>query len=171
VQAVRVAWSSVGTAIAVVASAVALAFSAWPALRPDPGEVLAAKLHVETVEPAVRLDEYLQRTGQRLEQAGQSDLRTRGFVVYLRIRIEGRKRAGLELHQVLYRASTGRRIRDQAVTTDAYFRPETPNDEWIYQVFVIEPPPYDFGVFVRLELFDRESLLAFADTPALQTPR
>jgi hypothetical protein len=163
VKVVRAAWSSAATVIAVVASAVALAFSAWPALRPDPRDVLAAKLHVETVEPAVTLGDYLRRTHQHLEGASSSDLRTRGYVVFLQIQIEGRKHGGLELHQVLYRASTGRRISDQGPTQDTFFRPDTPNDQWIDQVFV-PTPPYDYPVFVRLELFDGESLMAFADT-------
>jgi hypothetical protein len=149
--------------VAVAASAVALAFSAWPALRPDPREALAARLDVEIIEPAVTFGEYLRRTGHSVAAASAADLRARGYIVYLRVRIVGRKHGDLKLDQVLYRASTGRRISDQGPTQDAYFRPDTPNDEWIYQVFVLNPP-YDFPVFVRLELFDGDSLMAFADT-------
>lgn len=169
-KAFRAAWSSVGAAVAVVASLVALTFSAVPALRPDPRDVLAAKLKVETVEPAVTLREYLRRTRQRLEGASDSHLRARGYVVYLQIQITGRKHGDLELHQVLYRASTGRRISDQGPTQDALFRPDTPNDQWINQVFV-PAPPYGFPVFVRLELFNGDSLMAFADTPPTRAPR
>jgi hypothetical protein len=158
------------TVIAVVASGVALAFSAWPALRPDPRDVLAAKLHVETVEPAVTLRQYLQRTNQHLTGATASVLRHTGHVVYLRIQIQGRKHSDLELHQVLYRASTGGRIGGQTRTEDAFFRPDTPNDEWIVQVFV-PGPAYDFPVFVRLELFDGDSLMSFADTPPMPGQR
>lgn len=140
-----------------------------PALRPDPREVLAAKLHVETVEPAVTLDAYLRRTRQHLEGATQTDLRTRGYVVYLQIQIVGRKHGDLVLEQILYRASTQRRILDQGPTRDAFFQPDTPNDRWIAEVFVPEPP-YEFAVFVRLELFDGDSLMAFADTPRIDPP-
>jgi hypothetical protein len=168
VKALRALWSSAATAVAVIASVVALAFSAWPALRPDPRDALAARLHVETVEPAVTLDEYLQRTDLHLDAATPSALRTRGHVVYLHVQIEGRKHADLELHQVLYRASTRGRIRDQGPTRDGFFRADTPNDQWIYEVFVPDPP-YDFAVFVRLELFDGRSLLAIANTPPIRT--
>jgi hypothetical protein len=168
---VRAAWSSSATAVAVVASAVALAFSLWPALRPDPREVLAAKLHVETVEPGVSLGAYQQRVGQRVKGASRADLRTRGYVVYMQIQIEGRKHRDLVLDQVLYRASTRRRIVDQGPTRDSYFQSDTPNDRWIAQVFVLEPP-YDFPVFVRMELFDsNNSLMAFADTPPIAPAR
>lgn len=169
-KALRALWSSGATAIAVIASAVALAFSAWPALRPDPRDVLAARLHVQTVEPAVTFDEYAQRTYLHLDAATPSRLlRASGHVVYLHIQIEGRKHANLDLHQFLYRASTRGRIRDQAPDMrDAYFRSDTPNDQWIYEVFV-PGPSYDFAVFVRLELFDGSSLLAIADTPPIRT--
>ena len=166
-KVLRDAWSSAATVIAVVASGVALAFSAWPALRPDPRDVLAAKLHVETVEPAVTLRQYLQRTNQHVKGATESVLRHTGHVVYLRIQIQGRKHGNLQLHQVLYRASSGRRIGDQGPTEDAFFRPDTPNDEWIVQVFV-PGPAYGFPVFVRLELFDGNSLMSFADTPPIR---
>lgn len=163
VNAIRAAWSSAATAIAVAASVLALAFSAWPALRPDPQEVLSARLHVHSVEPGVTLDEYLRRTGYRIAGASPQVLRTTGYVVFLGIQIEGRKHGSLELHQLLYRASTGRVIRDQGPTLDAYFRADTPNDRWIDQAFVPDPP-YDYPVFVRLELFDHPSLMAYADT-------
>jgi hypothetical protein len=163
VKILRGVWSSAATAIAVVVSGVALAFSAWPQLRPDPQEVRSARLHVDSVEPAVTLDEYLRRTASRLEGASPQDLRTRGYVVFLGIQIEGRKYGSLELHQVLYRASTGRMIRDQGPTLDLYFRADTPKDRWINQVFVPNPP-YDYRVFVRLELFDHHTLMAYADT-------
>jgi hypothetical protein len=91
--------------------------------------------------------------------------------VFLRIQIEGRKHDKLELHQVLYRASTRQRIRNQSATLDAYFVADTPNDQWIHEAFVPDPR-YGFPVFVRLELFElleRQSLLAFADTPPLRT--
>lgn len=169
-KVLRDAWSSAATAIAVVASALALAFSAWPALRPDPHEMLAARLHVETVEPAVTLGQYLQRTHHELKDAPPSALRHMGHVVYLRIQIQGRKHSGLELHQVLYRVSTGRRIVDQGPTEDAYFQPDTTNDQWIDQVFVAGPA-YDFPVFVRLELFDGDALMSFADTPPIAVKR
>jgi hypothetical protein len=52
----------------------------------------------------------------------------------------------------------------------AYFRPDTPNDQWIDQVFVAGPA-YDFPVFVRLELFNGEALMSFADTPPIAVKR
>lgn len=121
---------------------------------------------MDTVESGATLGEYLRRTGQRLEQATPSGLRVRGHIVYLRLRVEGRKHGDLALDQVLHRASTRRRIRDQGATRDALFRPDTPNEKWISQVFVLDPG-YGYPVFVRFELFDRDALLAFADTRPL----
>lgn len=174
VKALPVAGSSVTAIVALVVSVVALSFSLWPDLRPDPHDLLAAKVHVDTVEPDVTLAQYLHRTDQKpLKATLPSDLRKRGNVVYLRIQIQGRKHDKLELHQVLYRASTRQRIpkQEHECTLDSYFVADTPNDQWIYQVFVFDPPPGFPQVFVRLELYElleRDSLLAFADTPPLR---
>jgi hypothetical protein len=164
--AVRTVWSSAGVAIAVLASAIALGFSLWPALRPDPRESLAAELHVKTVERGVTLRDYLTRRDLPAD-AGPSALRAQGQVVYLQVLIKGRKHGELSLLQVLYNARTRRRIPGQGDRRDSTFEADTPNDQWIYPVFVADANGWNVPVFVRLELFDRGILLAFADTPRL----
>jgi len=104
---------------------------------------------VQTIESNVTLMEYLGDTRHDVRGVRRSILRARGYVLYLQVSIKGRKHGDLRLDQVLYRASTRRRIADQGPTQDAYFRPDTPNEQWIHQVFVPNPP-YDFAVFVRL---------------------
>jgi hypothetical protein len=160
------AWKSTGPAIAVVGAALALAFSAWPSLRPDPRELLAATMQVVKVEPAVRYDGYLQRIHAARPHVDPQLLCATGSVVYLRVRVEGRKHGGLSLYQWLYRVSDGRRLEDQpeALARDSDFKPDTPNDQWIQPVFV---PDSGHRAFARLELFDGPIMLAVADTPRL----
>lgn len=167
---VRAAWSSGAATIAVVAAAVALAFSLWPSLSPDPRTILAASLSVQTVEPGVTYRDFLERVGEDPRRRNPRVLQGRGYVVYLRVRIEGRKHGSLRLDQLQYVAANRRRIPGQTRPEDSSVEAGTPNDQWIHRVFVFDPP-FDFPVVVRLELFDGATLLAYADTPALPLRR
>ena len=166
----RTVWSSSAVAIAVVASAVALAFSLWPSLTPDPRTVLAASLKVRTVEPGVTYRSFLERVGEDVDGVSSRLLGARGYVVYAQIRIEGRKHGSLTISKVRYAAASGRRIPGQTQREDSHAEADTPNDQWIHPVFVLAPP-YDYPVFIRLELYDGDTLLAFADTPPLPLRR
>ena len=166
----RAAWASSATTVAVIASVVALAFSLWPSLRPDPRTVLAASMKVQTVEPSVTYRDFLKRVSEDPGQLDDRVLRARGYVVYLQIKIEGRKHGGLTLNQLRYEAATGQRISGESAVRDSNAEADTPNDQWIHPVFVLEPP-YDYPVFIRLELFDDDTLLAYADTSPLPLGR
>lgn len=166
----RAVGSSGAAVIAVFASALALAFSLWPSLSPDPRTVLAASIKVQTLEPGVTYRDFLQRVGEDLGQVRPSVLRARGYFVYLQIRIEGRKHGSLRVNKLYYAAATGRRIPGQTRPQDSSAEAGTPNDQWIHPVFVLKSP-YEYPVFVRLELFDDDTLLAYADTPTLPPRR
>jgi hypothetical protein len=160
------ATGTTGAAVfALVASAVALAFSIWPSLSPDPRNVLAASMQVETLEPGVTLGDYFERIGEDPERLSPSVRGAEGLLAYVKLRIEGRKHGTLRIEQVRYAKRTGRRLSKQVrrVTTVGA---DTPNDQWIHRVFVLVSP-YSFPVFVRLELYDDDILLAYADTPTL----
>jgi len=160
----------VASAVALVASTVALAFSLWPSLAPDPQSTLSASLKVETLEPGVTLDRFLAQVGEDPHRLKPSVRKARGLVAYVRIRIEGRKHGTLQLHQIRYDARTGRRLPDQDRTEDSSVGADTPNDQWIHRVFILEPP-YDYPVFVRLELYDGDVMLTYVDTPSLPRRR
>jgi hypothetical protein len=49
------------------------------------------------------------------------------------------------------------------------FRADTPNDQWIVPVFIIDPDPTMHGSFyVRVRLSDSKVMLAFADSPRIK---
>jgi hypothetical protein len=156
--------------IAVLAAApglVALAFQLWPDLKPDPREHLGASLKTLAIDPSVPFGEYLKRI--RVSRGGfeRDELRTPGTVVYLRVVIRGHKRQKLTLRDSVYRARTRQRIAGLSDAKTVGFKPEAPSDESVQQVF-IPPVGVPDKVFVRFELSDRNSLLAFADTPAFR---
>jgi hypothetical protein len=148
-------------------TATGLIYELRPDLRPDPKLKLAAQLSVETVEPNVTLADYLQRAGKKIPGAQPTDLQERGYLIYMRVKIEGRKnQKTLSVDQTLYSVNTRRRIAGQQHTRDSLLDIETPHDEWIHLVWVADP--YARPTFARLAVFDDDVMLAFADTPRLR---
>ncbi len=160
---------AMATLIAALAAApgvLALCFQLWPVLRPDPRDQLAAELTALTVDRDVALRDFLARSGTAARGVDRISLRGRGYVVYLKVQIRGRKRHDLKLRESVYRVSTGHRVSGSSDVLSSYFKADTPNDQWIQPVFV--PIPYVRGeIFVRFELKDGATVLAFADTDAM----
>jgi hypothetical protein len=150
--------------VAFITGVVTLIFTLSPSLKPDPGNAISAKLDVIGIEPATFKD-YQRRLGDAAPKPLETDpqaLKRRGFVVYLGVEVNGRKRRDIELLQATYDARTHRRLypAERSLT----FRSDTPSDRWVAPLFVI-PPAIDGQFFQRYELYDRNVILAIADTP------
>ena len=159
-----------GTAVALVTSCVALAFTLKPEWIPDPRSILAAELKVESVEEQVSLGSYLQRFQPKaLAKVAPENRRFRGYIVYLRVKIEGRKHSKIKLDNVTYGWNSGRPFdADEKAPNARGFEPGTPNDQWIAPIWVADPGEGE-DLFIRLRLFDEDDvLLAFADTPKIK---
>lgn len=162
---------ALGTGLAILAAlpgAVALIFQLSPDLRPDPRSKLAGQMRVVAVDREVTLREYQRRIGDDTRGFGPDLLRSRGYVVYLDVKIEGRKHRSVRLRFSLYDARTRRRVPgfgDQEPLVP--FRADTPDDEFVSQIFVLHSGNRGQRVFVRFELRDRETVLAVTDTDDL----
>jgi hypothetical protein len=159
-----------GTAVALVTSCVALAFTLKPEWIPDPRSMLAAELMVQSVEEHVSLGRYLRRfPPQALVQVPAANRKFPGYIVYLRVKIEGRKHSKIKLDNVTYGWKSGRPFHDDEKTPNSRgFEPGTPNDQWIAPIWVADPKEGK-DLFIRLRLFDEDNvLLAFADTPKIK---
>jgi hypothetical protein len=161
-------WSAAGTAVAVIASCVALAFTLFPGLIPDPKAVLAATLTIVRVEPHVTLADYYRRYQPKVPIRKAYDAYP-GSIVYLRIKTDGKKHGRVRLRQVTYDARTQNPLPDRDDPVDALgFRPNTPSDQWIAPVWVGDPQVVkQVDYFARLALMDDETILDFVDTPRL----
>jgi hypothetical protein len=175
--------------VAVISSALAVAFALWPALKPDPRDRLGADLGVFAVETRVAQDDWIHRVsatrdgygdlradtlrdasigGETLPADQERDLlRQRGTLFYVRMTIEGFKRRNVTLRWSLYSARTRRRLREPGLqdVPVAGVRLEAPTDRSFLQVWV--PPVASGGAcFARFELVTHEgTLLAVADSP------
>jgi hypothetical protein len=175
--------------VALVSSAVAVAFALWPALKPDPRERLGAQVGVYTVETHVSRNDWLHRiSGSRREYArrrdaflreagldgglpGRSDTRRllgqRGTLFYVTTTIEGFKRRSVQLRWSLYGARHRQRVGSPGLrdVTVAGLRLDAPTDRSFVEVWA--PPIVRHGTyFARFELVgENGTLLAVADSP------
>jgi len=166
------AWATFLAILAAGPASVGLVFQLWPGLAPDPGDKLSAEMHATTIDRDVTLGEYLSDLGER------SSSTSPGAVVYVDVNIQGRKHAHLELFYRLYRSS-GTRVRSTAGEAElgaaereaaSHFHANTPNDRWVTPVWV--PSSSGVGkVFVRFELYDGDSMLAFTDSRRFEFPK
>lgn len=154
--------------LALVSGAVSLAFTLSPSWKPDPGNNINAELRVLRVEPGVTVRDLVQRLGTHapdsLKHLEPAVLDDPGHIVYLRIKVEGRKRHKVEIQQSTYYKGSGKRF--ESLGSPLGFTSETPSDTWVAQLFVIDPA-VDKQYFARFELYDGATILAIADTRAL----
>jgi hypothetical protein len=179
---------SVG-AVAVISSALAVAFALWPALKPDPRDRVGADLGVFAVETRVAQDAWIHRVSATPDDYGQLRaatlrdasihgeplpaeqerglLRQRGTLFYVRMTIEGFKRRNVTLRWSLYSARTRRRLAQPGLQDIpvAGVRLEAPTDRSFVQVWV-PPVASSHRCFARFELVTHDgTLLAVADSP------
>jgi hypothetical protein len=177
--------TAVTALVALVASAVALAFDLWPGLKPDPRENFRADVGVFSVDRGVTLDDYLRRTtfsradyrqarAKHLSAAGvpEGDPSTRGLltlageVVYVASTLQGFKRRSVTLRWSLYDARTRTRLNGPSFSgvSAAQVEVEAPTDRTLQEIW-LPPPPGRGPYFVRVALYDdRDVLLAVADS-------
>jgi hypothetical protein len=147
---------------------VTLLFTLSPSLKPDPGEAINATLKVLTIERHARYGDYLERLGDTAPTTKVAPvvLDQRGYIVNLGVTVNGRKRHDVKLRKTHYVAHSNRRYTKPQKVGE--FRSDTPSDTWVVPVFVVAPEmEADFKFFEHFELFDGDTILAIADTRAL----
>jgi hypothetical protein len=160
----RLTLAAVGSAIAIVASGVGLAFDLHPAWRPDPETKLDATMAVTASETHVPYNAYL----KRIDQTGVHH-NIWGRVFYLRMQTEGLKHRGSTLKWFLYERGKQGIVRLTG-SGNARQRTSTPSDTIVFPVWV-QPPPDPGRYFVRFELYVKNTLLAIADSPTFPNCR
>jgi hypothetical protein len=172
--------------VALVSSAVALAFTLFPGLAPDPGTTFRAHVAVFAVERDVAYGDYLHRIAPspahyRQELAGATagmnpmsrrlELALGGDVAYVESTLEGFKHGDVVLRWSLYHARSGERVRDPQFDDQpgAQVDVDAPTDRTMQLVW-FRPPPGDY--FVRVGLYDKsDTLLDVADSRHFVVPQ
>jgi hypothetical protein len=172
--------------VALGSSLVALVFTLWPGLKPDPHTTYQAEVAIFAVERGVTFGQYLHRiafTRERYRERrremlgadadGQAGLlRLAGEVVYVESMVEGFKHDSVTLRWSLYGARSLRRVRGASFSDvpAAQLDLGAPSDRTMQLLWL--PPPQGHGPFrVRVGLYDeRDTLLDVADSRPFAAP-
>jgi hypothetical protein len=174
-------------AIALVAAAIGLLFQLVPALKPDPRERVGASVEIFSVEPGVRLGDWIEEafpknvadTKERVlgtRKPDPSELAVRGTVVYVRAEVDGYKHRAIGVRARLYDVRSQRRVAagfparyDESSRVEI----DAPNRRSVQLLFLPDLRAQPEQTFLRVELQDSGSgaLLAVADSPPLAKGR
>jgi hypothetical protein len=170
-------WTVLVALVAMASSLVALVFTLWPGLRPDPRDRLGAEVSVFAVDPNVSYREWISARSsfsgdeavERLQEARVQTpglLRVRGEVAYVRMQVEGFKRRSVAMRVSLYDGGTNRRVEGASNIEVGSQQLEAPSDRAVVPVWLPCPPVPGRKYFVRVELYHAGDnvLLAVADS-------
>jgi hypothetical protein len=166
--------------VAFATSVVALVFTLWPGLKPDPRDRLNAQVSVFAVDRGVTLEAWLRRTtfsedeyrearARYLASLGVAEkdasglLASSGQSAYVASTVEGFKRRSVRLRWSLYDHATNRRLPQFSNESGARLNLEAPSDRTLQEIWL---PPLGRGrYFLRVALYDGDgTLLDVADS-------
>jgi hypothetical protein len=163
---------AIAALLGLATGAIALLFQLVPALKPDPRDRIGADLAIVALEPGVPLGRWIERAfppSEHAELAKQyPNARARGEMLYVTINVDGHKHRNVSVRYGVYDAKTERRVRLDAP-------PNGPSDslalsapsERSVQVLWIPDLSLEPALFVRVELWDDNGILAVADSPRI----
>jgi hypothetical protein len=170
-------WTILVAAVAFASSAVALVFTLWPGLKPDPRTHLGAEISVFAVDPNVTYGEWLTTRSSFSESEAQSRLneakrqtpgllKVGGEVAYVRTQVEGFKRRSVAMRASIYESGSHSRVDGVSNIEVATQHLDAPSDQVVVPVWLPCPPESGRKYYVRIELYHRGDnvLLAVADS-------
>lgn len=163
------------TVVALISAVVAVGFTLWPSLRPDPGNERGANLEVLDVERHVTVAEWLRRISSSPADfdARRRDYEENGYLTdvtgelaYVHVSARGFKRRELAIRWSVYRhpAREPRTRGGWDEIDDTTIEAETPLDDVVLEQW-IGPVPGPRHYFVRFEVRTKSgTLLDVADS-------
>ena len=170
--ALKQAHVAVAALLGLATGAVALLFQLVPALKPDPRDRVGADLAIVALEPGVPLGRWIKRAFPAAEHEALAreypNARAPGEMLYVRISVDGHKHRNVSVRYGVYDAKTERRVRLDAP-------PNGPSDsltlsapsERSVQMLWIPDLSLEPALFIRVELWDDDGILAVADAPRI----
>lgn len=167
----------VATAVLALATgAVALLFQLAPFLKPDPRDRVGADVSIFALEPNVELGEWIKRAFPPDEQgeAGREypDRGAQGEMLYVRTAVDGHKHRDVRLRYAIYYAADETRVPPEDIDAPPLrpFDLSSPSERSVQALWVpdLSGEP---ALFIRVELWDDEGMLAVADSPRIEEGR
>jgi hypothetical protein len=165
--------------VALFASAIGLFWDFLPQYRPDPLDTVGADVSIFSVEPGVRLVDWLRRThGADFAPAAReifgrrpsaSELRQPGELLYVRTQVDGHKHRDVSLRYRLYDGASHKPVElplPQSLAKVQRIRLEAPSQRSVQLLWTPDLREED-GAFIRVELTSEHGLLAVTDSGTL----
>jgi hypothetical protein len=173
------AFTTVCAVVALIASAIGLFWDFLPQYRPDPLDTVGADVAIFSVEPGVRLIDWLRRVhgadfgvpareifGRR---PTASELRQPGELLYVRTQVDGHKHRDISLRYRLYDGATQKPVElplPRSLASVQRVRLEAPSQRSVQLLWTPDLSDEE-GAFIRVELTSEHGLLAVADSGKL----
>jgi hypothetical protein len=160
--------------LALATGAVALLFQLAPWLKPDPRDRVGADVSIFALEPDVALGDWIERAvppDEQAELARQYPNRSAlGEMLYVRTAVDGHKHRDVSLRYAIYHAEDDTRAVVDAPPGPTRMHLSSPSERSVQALWV---PDLSFepNLFIRVELWDDEGMLAVADSPRIEEGR
>jgi hypothetical protein len=168
----------VATAVLALATgAVALLFQLAPWLKPDPRDRVGADVSIFALEPRVALGDWIERAFPPDEQAELArqypDRSAPGEMLYVRTAVDGHKHRDVSIRYAIYHAANHTRVDPQSVDAPPLrpFDLSSPSERSVQALWVPDLSYEPDALFIRVELWDDEGMLAIADSPRIEKGR
>ena len=162
--------------LGIVVTAVALVFDLAPGLRPDPRDRVGAEVSVFALEPGVTIGQWLDRGfrsgGRPTFGAVDVDRGAEGELLYVRTAVDGHKHDEVTLRYDVYFASTHKRVPDGAIDSPEFppLAVSSPSERSVQTLWVPDLSA-ESALFIRVELWDSNGMVAVADSPTIRDGR
>jgi hypothetical protein len=159
--------------LALITGAIALAFQIAPGLKPDPRDRVGADVTIFALEPGVTLGQWIQRgfpAGERAElEARYPDRAAVGELLYVNTAVDGHKHRDVTLRYAVYHGRRQTRIPDAAIDGPQLdpLSLSAPNERSVQVLWVPDLRAETTPLFVRVELWDEDGMLAVSDSPQI----
>lgn len=157
-------------------TSVALLFDLAPGLKPDPRDRVGADVSVFALEPGVTIGQWLERgfaPGRRPKLgSGDVDESAEGELLYVRTAVDGHKHDEVTLRYGVYFADSHRRVPAGAIDSPEFppLAVSSPSERSVQTLWVPDLSG-EGALFVRVELWDENGMLAVADSATIRRGR
>lgn len=165
---------AVAAILGLTVTTLALLFDLVPALKPDPRDRVGADVAVVALEPNVTIGEWIARgfTPEMQEKlrAKYPDQAADGGLLYVRTAVDGHKHDEVTLRYGVIVSTTQKSIPAGAIDAPPLdpVGISSPSERSVQTLWVPDLSDDDRDLFIRVELWDSDGMLALADSPTIR---
>jgi hypothetical protein len=165
---------TIAAILGLTATTLALLFDLVPALKPDPRDRVGADVAVFALEPDVTIGDWIARGFsseiQKKLRARYLDRAAVGGLLYVRTAVDGHKHDRVTLRYSVFVIATQKRLPADAIDAPPLdpLDVTSPSERSVQTLWVPDLSDDHRDLFIRVELWDNDGMLAVADSPIIR---